>query len=298
MNRVMKRNKINSDRSWIFPVTGVVLALYSLLLVLFFIWALLSSFKANLDFSNNLFGWPRKWMFSNYRVAFENFFIQVQEKGHLRNVYMGEMFLNSILYTVGSSFAATVIPCIVGYLTAKFPYRFSRWLINITIICLIIPIIGSLPSQLQISKTMGLYDQLWGMWIMKANFMSMYLLIFNSAFKAIPDAYSEAARIDGASETKVLLSIALPLVRSLFFTIMLIQAIGFWNDYQTPMLFMPDRPTVAYGLYVFNQGTITQLNTVPFKLTAALEMMAPILIIFILFNKKIIGNVTMGGLKQ
>lgn len=286
------------DRSPLLSVVGIVLFLYFLLIVFFLFWAVISSLKGNLDFKNNVFGWPKKWLFSNYETVFNNFYIQIQTSNGLRNVYMAEMFGNSILYTLGCSFAATLIPCIMGYLTSRFPYKFSKFIISFTIVCMIVPIIGSLPSQLQISKLFGLYDNVWGMWIMKGNFLSMYLLVFHAAFQSLPGAYFEAAKVDGASNMKLLTAIALPQVKSLFFTIMLIQAIGFWNDYQTPMLFMPDMPTVAYGLYVFNGSTANALNTIPYKLTAAIELMVPVLILFVLFNKRIIGNITIGGLKE
>lgn len=295
---VKRLTRVKNDRSITLMVAGVLLFAYLLLVAFFLWWAVNSSLKGNLDFKNNIFGFPGKWLFDNYQIVFSNFYLQIQTKDGLRNVFMGEMFLNSALYTLGCSFMGTLIPCLVGYATSRFPFKFSKFIIAFTIVCMIIPIIGSLPSQLQMAKFFHLYDSLWGMWVMKGNFLSMFLLVFYAAFKSIPDAYFEAAKIDGAGNVKLLTSIALPQVKSLFFTIMLIQAIGFWNDYQTPMLFMPDMPTVAYGLYIFNGSTVTDLNTIPYKLAAAIEMMVPVLLLFVLFNKRIIGDITIGGMKE
>ena len=68
-------------------------------------------------------------------------------------------------------------------------------------------------------------------------------------------AYTEAACIDGAGNLSVLLRIILPLSRNTFFTVMLINFITFWNDYQTPLIYMPSKPTVAYGMFVIANAT-------------------------------------------
>ena len=103
--------------------------------------------------------------------------------------------------------------------------------------------------------------------------------------------------IDGASNWKIMTSITLPLVRNTFFTVMLITFISFWNDYQTPLIYLPSYPTVALGMYHMGSTTENGLSTVPMRMTGAMLMLVPILILFSLLHKKLMGNLTMGGIK-
>ena len=103
--------------------------------------------------------------------------------------------------------------------------------------------------------------------------------------------------MDGASALRIYLQIMLPLVSKTFLTVFLLNFITFWNDYQTPLVFMPNRPTVAYGLYEFNQRTDIEFSVVPLKIAGAVLVMLPVLVIFFAFQKKIMGNIVMGGLK-
>lgn len=293
-----KKNKIKQTWSIITVIILIVLIIYTILLFVPLIWAFMTSFKDDItDFRNNIFGLPKVWKFENYPIAFFNFYVQVEDGAGYRNVYMPEQFLNSILYAGGSAFFATLIPCITGYLTAKFNYKFSKILTIIVIVCITLPVVGSLPSQIQIAKDLKLYDSIWGMWLMKANFLSMYLLIFQGMFKQVPNDYTEAAKIDGASNLTICFKIMMPLVSKSFFTVYLLNFIGFWNDYQTPLIFMPNHPTVAYGLYLFNRSTDGNLSTIPMKLTGSMIVMIPILIIFLIFQKRLTENELGGGIK-
>ena len=110
-------------------------------------------------------------------------------------------------------------------------------------------------------------------------------------------AYTEAAKIDGAGNLAVLLRIILPLVRNTFFTVMLINFIAFWNDYQTPLIYMPSYPTIALGMFYMASTTENGLSTVPMRMTGAMLMLIPILVLFLCFHKRLLGNLTVGGIK-
>ena len=95
----------------------------------------------------------------------------------------------------------------------------------------------------------------------------------------------------------VLIKIVLPLVRNTFFTVMLINFIGFWNDYQTPLIYLPSYPTIALGMYHMASTTENGLSTVPMRMTGAMLMLIPILALFLAFHKRLLGNLTIGGIK-
>ena len=292
-----RKNKIKESYSPLIIIVLILLILYSIFLLFPLAWAILSSLKTDMDFRNNLFGLPKQWAFYNYYSAFMGFSVPVESGAAFRNVRMYEQFLNSVLYAAGCAFAATFVPCWVGYLTAKFKYRFSRLITVVVIVCMTLPVVGSLPSEIRMARLFGLYDHLWGMWIMKANFLSMYLLVFQGIFRGVPGEFTEAAKMDGAGNFRIYFTIMLPLVSQTFLTVWMLNFIGFWNDYQTPLIFMPNVPTVSYGLYLFSRRTEGSFSTVPMKLTGSVLVFLPVLVLFCIFQKRLVGNITVGGLK-
>jgi ABC-type glycerol-3-phosphate transport system permease component len=127
--------------------------------------------------------------------------------------------------------------------------------------------------------------------------MGLYYLLFHAAFKNLSWGYAEAAEIDGASEWTIMVKIMFPLVASTFGVIMLLFFISYWNDYMTPLLYLPSYPTIAVGLYKFYSAPGQQTGLIPMQLTGCMLVMVPILIIFIIFRNKIMSNVAIGGLK-
>lgn len=282
------------------PVTVVMLGalvLYVASLFLLFLWAILTAFKDPLyDFRINTWGFPKEWTW-NFSYVLSQFVVPVSTSKRIGSVGMGEMYFYSFLYAGGCAFFNTLVPCITAYLCARFKYKFSRAVHTTVLVTMVIPVVGSLPAEIRMSQALGLYDQIWGMWILKANFLGMYFLVFYNIFKALPDSYTEAAKIDGAGNMQVLLQIAIPLIRNTFFTVFLIYFIQYWNDYQTPLIYLPTYPTIANGMYTVSVTPTQEMSYVPMRITAAIMMLIPILVIFLIFQKRLLGNLTIGGIK-
>lgn len=296
------RRKIRDDsRPGFTPITVfmlVVLILYSLSLFLLFAWAFITALKDPIfDFRTNSYGLPQTWEWENFRTVFSQFYVTVNTATRNATVGMSEMYLYSVLYALGCAFFNTLVPCITAYLCARFPYKLSKIVYNIVLIVMVIPVVGSLPSEIQMAMRFGLYDHIWGMWIMKANFLGMYFLVFYNVFKGLPMAYTEAAKIDGAGNMSILLKIALPLVKNTFFTIMLIYFINYWNDFQIPLIYLPSYPTIAQGMYEMANSIETKMSSVPMRAAASIMMLIPILVLFLCFQKRLLGNLTVGGVK-
>ena len=198
---------------------------------------------------------------------------------------------------MGGAFVSALVPCFVAYVVAKFKNFVSKILYTIVIVTMIVPIIGNQPAMIKVMMTLNIYDTIFGAWILRANFLGMYFLIFVSAFKALSDNYMEAAYIDGASEWRVLLTIMFPLVKTIFFTVMLIQFVDCWNDYGIPLLYIPSHPTIAYGVYRMSNTVVTGLSSPPMKMAACAIMVIPTVTLFIIFKDKLMGNLSMGGIK-
>jgi ABC-type glycerol-3-phosphate transport system permease component len=137
------------------------------------------------------------------------------------------------------------------------------------------------------------------MWLMNAHFhQGVFFLVLYETFRSVPDAYAEAAKIDGASNTQIMFRVMLPLAKNAFLTIFLLRVVAVWNEYQSAILFIPNKPTIAYGLYYYT--FVEKKNTtysVPMQLTGAFLICVPILVLFVFFQNRIMGNLSLGGLK-
>lgn len=294
-----KRVKDKENRERFSPITIAmlaVLAIYAVTLFMPLLWALMTAFKNQSDFRVNIIGFPEKWVW-NFSFVFKKFTVPVATPEGEKLVGMGMMYVNSFLYAIGCAFFNTLVSCITAYMCARFPYKFSKIVHTVVIVVMIVPIVGSLPAEIQLAKNLHIYGHIWGLWLMKANFLGMYFLVFYGIFKSLPMAYTEAAKIDGAGNLSVLIRIVLPLVRNTFFTVMIILFIGFWNDYQTPLIYMPSYPTVAIGMFRMASTNINSLSTIPMRMACAMLMLIPILVVFLLTHKRLLGNLTMGGIK-
>lgn len=279
-------------------VTLIVLIVYMISLILPLIWALYTSFKDTTDIKiDRVFPmFPLK--FQSYSDAFVSFYKAVDYQGGSRNVMFEEMMLYSFIYSLGCSLIQTGVTCVTAYTTSRFNFKFDKVIYGIVIVTMILPIVGSLPSELRMAKLFHLYDEMYGMFIMKAHFLGMYYLVFHAMFRGIPKDFDEAAYIDGADNFVIFFRIILPLASGTFMTIALINFINYWNDYTTPLVYMPSYPTIAYGLYLFMESPVGVRAHLPVKLAACMLVFIPNFAIFLIFRNKLLGNISMGGLKE
>ena len=295
----MKSAKMKNKFSLFNFIVMLVLIVYSLTIIFSIYFVLTTSFKTNRGFTENIFGLPTKKIFQNNILPILKQPIQVNRNGGEEPIKIfPHVFVYTALYTVGSAFFATAVPCFTAYFAAKFDYKFSNFLVAMVIAVMIIPIVGNIPATINMLESLNIYGTIFSAWIMKGNFVNMWFLVFHAAFKGVPKDYTEAAQIDGASEFRVMFQIVLPLVRTTFFTVILIFFVDLWNDYQTPLLFTPGYPTLANVVYKYAQGTMgKEYVKAVYKMAACTLMIVPTLVIFVAFRKKLMGNLTMGGIK-
>ena len=291
----------SSSRERITPIMAIMLSIlifYTICLCSLLFWATITSFKHYFELTTNIIGLPKKWVW-NYSTIWEQMFVEINKKGvGSVEVHVPEMAVYSILYSVGCTITNTMVPCLTAYMCARFPYKCSKIVHTTVIIVMIIPIVGSTPADLMVAKAFGLYDSIWGMWIMSGNFLGMYFLVFYGTFKTLPMAYSEAAKMDGAGNFAILFKIILPMMKNTIFTIMLIKFIGYWNDYGVTLLWLPSYPNLARGVYELARTIrVKELQRTPMRMAGAVLMMIPTLLLFVTFHKRLIGNLRMGGLK-
>lgn len=276
----------------------ILLSLYAFTIVAIFVWAIvfsLTDYMEDIFIANEYFVWPKHLNFKNYVRVYEVFSVQVEAGIGYRLVMLPEMFLNSILYAAGTAFFGMLAPCIMGYITQRFHYKFNAIIDAIVMITLILPIVGSLPSSMRIVYGLSLNDSFFGFWIMGFSFTNMYYFVFKATFKAVPSALSEAAYIDGANNLKIFFMINIPLVKTTMLTVFTVMFVGNWNTYTTQIAYAPNLPTISYGLYRFIHGS--QISEPTLMMAGAMLLLVPILVFYVLGNKFMMGNLTVGSLK-
>ena len=147
----------------------VILTVYVLFMLLLFAWAMLTASKSyygdyfdHPELGKNIIGLPVKFMF------FEN--IKEINSGFADGTLIS-MAMNTILYSVGCALFKVVVTCVVAYLCARYNNWFSRLVYTIVVVTMIIPIVGSQAAEIQMAKEFKFYDQIWGMWLMRSNFL-------------------------------------------------------------------------------------------------------------------------------
>ncbi len=297
-----KSFKKNQKRTVFAIVATVLLTAYSLLLILPLFWSVFSSLKTMRDFNGNPFGWPKYgFHFSNYLETLKSLYVVIFTDTGSRQVLLPEMFLNSIVWAVGSSLVAEFTRSACAYVVAKFgnTHKWTKGVHTLVLILMIVSFPTNLVSAIQFNRWVGMYDNMLLRIVGSINFTGPHFLYFYAAYKGVSKEYSEAAYVDGASQFTVMFKVIMPMIRNIFMALFLLSFITAWNDYSTSLVYMPSYPTVAYGLFrIQNNGAVGKLAaSVPHKLASCALVIIPTLTVFIIFKDKMVGNLSIGGLK-
>ena len=160
----------------------------------------------------NRVGWPKEFKF-RYGEVFELFHAPITRNNvtDYEGAGIGLMLVNSLWYAVGTAFVSTTVSFLVGYVVARFKFKFCNVIYTVVILQMIIPTVGTLPSEIAIAQGLRLYNTVYGMLFMKSYVTGLYFLSFYASLRVIPKDYVEAAYLDGAGNFKVMLQIILPM---------------------------------------------------------------------------------------
>ena len=169
---------------------------------------------------------------------------------------LGKAIINSGIFTGGVLLATLVFGILAGYALARLSFRGRGLLFALMLLVLTVPFqLLIIPLYVLIARNYGLANSYLGM-IAPFAINSVAVLIFRQYFMQLPAELFDAARIDGASELKVLINIALPLVRPAVLTAMLLTFIGPWNEFLWPFLITKQQSlqplAVALANYIDN----------------------------------------------
>jgi multiple sugar transport system permease protein len=200
---------------------------------------------------------------------------------------MGSL-LNSLIFTAGVLLGTVVFGLLAGYAIARLDFRGRGVVWVLMLLVQMVPFqLLMIPLYVQITRNYGLGDSYMGM-ILPFLINTTAVFIFVQFFKALPVEIFEAARIDGAGEIRLLTSVAIPLIRPVLVTVVLVTFIGPWNEFLWPFLITKDATlqplAVSLANYISNVAQSTA-NPNGAILAGATALAFPVVILFVVFQR-------------
>lgn len=289
----------NKIRVQVFPILlWALLTVWVLAFGLMVIWCFCTAVKSSIDmsFGNSFFPTAQYggWKLSNFITALGavQVFVGAELVGFFR------MLINSVVLGGGIAVISCAACCLSSYCIAK--YNRFRWVSALWFIVLMtnfVPISASLSAQIKLMNDLHLYDTLIGMYLYSGGAFGSMFLIFYASWKGVSWSYAEAAFVDGAGHLRTFIQIMFPMIRTIFGVLLITTFITQWNDYMTPMILIPSMPTIAYGAWQFQFGVGGTTSDITLRLAGLIAVALPIFVLFMCFKDKIMGSLTMGGLK-
>mgnify|MGYP005784861371 FL=1 len=254
-----------------------------------FVMVVINSLKEKRDIIKS----PFSWLFTIKGLSFDNFVKAFTQMDFLN------AFKNSLIVTVCSTLLVTLLASMLAYYIVRHNNKISKITFALMVASMIIPFQAIMIPLVSIyGGTLNVLNHRLTLIFMHTGFsMSMSVFMFHGFIKGnIPIALEEAAYIDGCTHTQTFFKIVFPLLKPIISTMVILNSLAFWNDYLLPSLVLTDKELLTlplstysfYGTYSADYGTI---------MAGLLLCVIPILILYVILQKQIIGGVVSGAVK-
>ncbi len=267
-------------------VSTLILNLITVLISLVFIVPLLvvflNSFKTRAESNTMSLKLPHVWVFENFET--------VIERGKLF-----QSFLNSMLYATLAAVIIIILTSVAGFVLARNRSKINKLIYYFIILGIAMPI--NTVTLMKVMKTTNLVNtQLGIILIYVAINIPISLFITYGFIGNIPVDIDEAAIIDGCSSRQLLLRIIFPLLSPVMVTVFVLNFLGIWNDFTMPLYYLNSSQKWPMTLAVYNFFGVyeNQWNLVSADIVITI---LPVLLIFIIAQKYIVGGISAGAVK-
>ena len=275
-------------------VLGVIMTLLVLSYVYMYIWLLCNSLRSPGEYMLNTF---KLFDFKDYSLDHYKELFTTQIAGSRRHpIYITDTILTTIILVAGQVLLAVTIPAFTAYIIAKYDFKGKKFILNVSIIQIVVPALGGLAATYRLIDKMGLVNSYFSIFLMAAGGFGFGFLLFRNFFAAIPWEYAESAFLDGATDMQVFLKIMYPQATPILAAIAVTSFIATWNDYFTAYIYLPEKPTISLAvsrLYTKMESR----SELPVAFSGMTILATVSLIIFACFNKVIMSNLSAGGIK-
>ncbi len=267
-------------------VTYVFLAVWAVIVLFPFYWMILTSIKSYSSYNAEYV--PKFYATSptikNYTDAFTT-------------VSLGKYFTNTIIFTVITTAIMLIVTVLAAFAFARLQFKGKNVVFALFLSLMMIP------NELVVITNYVTITN----WEMRNTFAGLilpsitsvfYIYLLKENFEQIPDSLYKAAKVDGTSDLKYLLKVMIPISRPTIITIIILKVIECWNSYVWPRLVTDDSNyfLVSNGIQEIRENGFGRDN-IPAMMAAVVVISVPLIILFLLFHKKIMAGVSRGGTK-
>lgn len=265
--------------------TYIIITFGAALLVFPFLWMLLSSFKTVDEATLRFTFFPEVWTGANYSDLFTG----------VTDFPIFKAFGNTVLIEVSVIVIGTFVSAMAAFSFAKLKLQHKTFWLLFLMSGMMVPYAALMLPQYRAFDSLGMTDTLWPL-ILPGFFGNVSMIFFLIQYmKGIPNAYFEAARIDGANHFTCFILIMFPLIKTAIAAQVIFWFVGIWNDYFAPSLYLTTRGkmTLQVLLGQLNNG----LQYLPMALAGAVLASIPMFVIYISCQKFFIESLAISGVK-
>ncbi|RKP46736.1 carbohydrate ABC transporter permease [Cohnella endophytica] len=268
----------------VYGIMVVCIVLISLSMLYPFVNTFLNSLKSTKEFfAFPAPFFPSHWLWGNYKES-------------LTYLNVGLHFKNTLLIFAGSALFSLTVLGLAAFGLAHLRVPFKKWVALYFLSTLLIPSASYLIPNFLNLKNLGLLNTYWAYWL-PSGANAFFLLLLRNFFEGIHKELFESARIDGASELRSFLGIAVPLSAPILVTLLLLGFSSIWNDfYWSSLVMQEDKLPIAGAIYT---KIIYAGSTINWNVRFAILSMTllPPLFVFLFFQKYIISGLSVGAVK-
>ena len=258
--------------------------IFALIVILPLLITLFSSFKTATQIAReSVLAFPKPFTFQNY--------IDVYKDGN-----MLVAFKNSALLVFFTVVINSLLASMVAYSLSRFEFKLKRLFFFLLSVGMLLPGFIAEITRFGIIINLGVYDTLLAPLLIYVGTDLMQIYIYKQFIDQIPPSLDESAMIDGCSYFKIYWKVIFPVIIPATATLAILKSVAVLNDMFTPYLYMPSprnaTMTTMLMTYVGRSGSWSKLSA------AVIVVMLPVIILYLLFRKKILAGMTAGAVKE
>ena len=267
-------------------VRYLLLAFWALIVLFPFYWMILTSFKSYSSYNSEYV--PKLFVtsptFRNYVDAFTE-------------VSLGRYLLNTFVFTVVTTAIMLVIVVLSAFAFSRLEFKGKNILFALFLSLMMIPNELVIITNYVTITNMDLRNSMPGL-VLPSVISVFYIYLLKENFEQIPDELYKAAKVDGTSDMRYLWRVMIPIAKPTLITITILKVIECWNSYVWPRL-ITDDPNfflVSNGIQEIRENGFGREN-IPAMMAAVVAISVPLMVLFLVFRKKIMAGVARGGTK-
>ena len=267
-------------------VTYVLLTLWGIIVLFPFYWMVLSSLKSYGAYNSEYI--PKFFTLSptlqNYADAFTA-------------VPLARYFANTLIFTAATTAIMLAVTVLAAYAFARLEFRGKDLVFTLFLSLMMIPSELVVITNFVTITDLDMRNTFWGL-ILPSVTSVFYIYLLKENFAQVPDELYYAAKVDGTSDLKYLFKVMLPVCRPTVITVVILKVIECWNSYVWPRLITddPNYFLVSNGIQEIRENGFGREN-IPAMMAAVVVISVPLIILFLIFHKKIMEGVARGGTK-